>query len=203
MTHLTDAEIVDLIDHALAPDRIKHAASCATCSARAEMARDALMRVDEVDVPEPSPLFWEHFSSRVRDGIAGEMPSSSWQLFMQRPAIAWTLTAALLLVVSSAVWWSSRPSTIDRPAATIAAVPPEASRTSPGVDDALDTESIDADVAWGLVRTVADDVSWDDTVDAGLGAAPGSVERAMGSLTSAERAELIALLASETKKPGV
>src|SRR5262245_5163055 len=99
MTHLTDAEIVDLIDHALPPDRMKHAASCASCSGRAEIARDALMRVDEVQVPEPSPLFWEHFSSRVRDGIAADTPSSSWRVFLQRPAAAWALSAALVLVV--------------------------------------------------------------------------------------------------------
>jgi hypothetical protein len=202
MKHLTEREIVDLIDHALAPDRMTHAASCAACSARAEMARDVLMRVDEVEVPEPSPLFWEHFSARVRGGVAEATPESSWRM-LQRPTIAWALSSALLLViVSGAVWLKVRSSIGERPAATIATASPNASAASPASDDALETEPIDADVAWGLVRTVADDLSWDDTVAAGLGAAPGSADRAIGSLTVAERAELIALLEAETKKPG-
>jgi hypothetical protein len=203
MKHLTDREIVDLIDHRLAPDRMAHAAECVSCGARAELARDVLMRVDEADVPEPSPLFWEHFSARVREGVAGETPASSWRLFLQQPATAWVVSAALLIVVSGGVWLTTRTSIIKPAAATVATNLPNATNAVlPDADDALGNEPADQDVAWGLVRTVADELSWDDTVDAGLGTTPGSADRAIGSLTSAERAELIVLLEAEAKKPG-
>ena len=38
-----------------------------------------LSRAKTVDVPEPSPLFWDHFSSRVRAAIVDRDRSPSWQ----------------------------------------------------------------------------------------------------------------------------
>ena len=59
-----------------------------------------------------------------------------------------------------------------------------------------------ADEAWALVRTVADDLAWDDAAEEGLGVRPGSAERALAALTRDERSELVRLLAAETKQPG-
>jgi hypothetical protein len=67
-------------------------------------------------------------------------------------------------------------------------------------DDAFDP---DTDEAWALVRTVADDLSWDDAAAEGVGVRPGSAERAMMTLTVDERSELVRLLQAETKQPGV
>ncbi len=51
--------------------RAAHLETCAACREQAAaLARDARATRRAVDVPEPSPLFWEHFSARVRDGAS-------------------------------------------------------------------------------------------------------------------------------------
>ena len=60
----------------------------------------------------------------------------------------------------------------------------------------------DTDEAWALVRTVADDLPWDDAAEEGLGVRPDSAERALATLTRDERSELVRLLEAETKQPG-
>jgi hypothetical protein len=66
----------------------------------------------------------------------------------------------------------------------------------------VDLPDTDADPAWAVVRTVADDVQWNDAVVSGIDAQPGTTERAMQSLSAAERSELVRLLLAETKRPG-
>ncbi len=60
----------------------------------------------------------------------------------------------------------------------------------------------ETDEAWALVRTVADDVAWDDAAAEGLGVRPGSPSARMATLTGEERSELVRLLEAETKQPG-
>ena len=52
------------------------------------------------------------------------------------------------------------------------------------------------------MRTVADDVEWDEAQAAGLSARPGSAEHAALALTAAEQSELAQLLAAELKRAG-
>jgi hypothetical protein len=60
----------------------------------------------------------------------------------------------------------------------------------------------DNDQAWALVRSVADEVDWNDGVAADLAVPSGWVERVALELTSAERDELLRLLKAESKRPG-
>ena len=69
MTHLTDPEMVDLLDESLTASRAAHVAACARCRETAAALRAARARAEAVDVPEPSPLFWEMFSVRVHDAV--------------------------------------------------------------------------------------------------------------------------------------
>src|SRR5262245_19463877 len=69
MSHLTERELVDVIDGALPPERQAHADACATCRGEIASLRAMLDEALTADVPEPSPLFWEHFSARVREGV--------------------------------------------------------------------------------------------------------------------------------------
>jgi hypothetical protein len=70
--HLTPEELVDSLDRAISPARQAHVDSCPAC--RAERVRlDAVVRnVAAVEVPEPSPLFWDHLSGRIREIVARE-----------------------------------------------------------------------------------------------------------------------------------
>lgn len=72
-THLRSQEFVDALDGALAPDRLEHLDGCGAC--RAELAAMQSVMIDvrpAGGVPDPSPLFWDHFSERVRQATAAD-----------------------------------------------------------------------------------------------------------------------------------
>lgn len=208
MRHLTEAELVDLVDGALAPSRQAHLDACDTCRTAESELREMLGRTGEIQIPEPSPLFWEHFSARVHEGVrnaeAGE--PSRWFDRFGSPAFVssgkWAISGAVLtLVLVAAVWRASAPAPGRVAPWTTASVSTAGSNAELDVlvDDGFDP---DTDEAWALVRTVADDLSWDDAAAEGVGVRPGSAERAMMTLSVDERSELVRLLQAETKQPG-
>jgi hypothetical protein len=208
MRHLTEAELVDLLDGALAPSRHAHLEACDTCRTAASELREMLARTAEVQIPEPSPLFWEHFSARVHEGVRNAEASepSHWIGRFGRPAFVasgtWAVAGAMLtLVLVAAAWWASAPAPGRVAPLTTASVSTAGSNAGRDVlmDDGFDP---DTDEAWALVRTVADDLSWEDAAAEGVGVRPGSAERAMMTLSVDERSELVRLLQSETKQPG-
>jgi hypothetical protein len=189
MSHLSDREFVDLIENVLPPARVTHVLDCAACRAEADAMRELLARASEADVPEPSPLFWEHFSSRVREGIehAEIGRSPAWGLGWQ-----WAVPVALMAIVAFGVWrWSPR----------VHAPVPMHSEIATAIDAVSEPSDADNDEAWAIVRTVADETSWDDVTDASVH--QGSAEGAVAMLTPEERQELVRLLQMETRKrPG-
>jgi hypothetical protein len=113
------------------------------------------------------------------------------------------LTLALVSGVWIGVWRTSAPEQARAASGvTIATVADGGVDRNPGAADAFDDDSPESDEAWSLVRTVADDVSWDDAAVEGLGVRPGSVEHAIAALSGDERSELVRLLQAETKQPG-
>jgi len=202
MTHLTDLEMVDLLDDSLPASRAAHLDTCARCRETAAALCDARTRAEAVNVPEPSPLFWEMFSVRVHDAVrdAAIANPSGWLTWMSAPGVRWAFSGALLtLLLVAGVWEATAPKGISRVPHVAGGVVPEI------LPDAVGFESLDPaadEKAWDLVRTVADDVSWDDGTVDGMGMRPGSAERAVDMLTTAERTELARLLEAELKQPG-
>ena len=98
--HLRPDEFVDAMDGALSTARGAHLEHCAECRAELDgllsMQREA--RAD--DAPEPSPLFWDHFSARVREATARESstPAPWWRTGWQ-PIAALTVAAAAVVLV--------------------------------------------------------------------------------------------------------
>ncbi len=203
MTHLSEVELVDLLDGALPSARERHLDECDSCRTIATRMRGAFALAKDVEMPEPSPLFWEHFSARVHEGVrvaeAGQ--TAGWFGWAQGATAVWAMSAALLtLVVVAGVWRATAPGPRKAAsAATVASVADGAANEDPFALGAFDAET---DEAWALVRTVADDVTWDDAAADGFGVYPGSVEHAMATLTGDERSELVRLLEAETKKRG-
>jgi hypothetical protein len=195
MSHLSDIEIVDLIDGTLRADRQRHVDGCDACRAQAEGLRSALLHASDADIPEPSPLFWDHFSARVHDAVHDASPEESGRWF-SRPTLKWAIAGALATVVLvTALWQASAPSL--RTAGTSGA-PPLVAVSASDVD--IDAFDPDTDQAWALVRAVADDSTWDDDdAEGGFAVRPGSAERAMADLTHAERSELVRLLEAEIR----
>jgi hypothetical protein len=220
MTHLSDVEIVDLIEYgadSLAPVRAAHLETCESCRRRANDARDTLARAIAADVPEPSPLFWDRFSDRVHEGIGETAAGASfgWRRWLDHTGVRWALSSALVLALIVAAAWRVMAPTIQhagdlRPSgAAIPPLPPThdkpaTSITDASVNDGLNDDGLnaDADPAWAVVRTVADEVRWSESVEVGLAARPDVADRVADTLTSDERAELVRLLQAEIKRPG-
>jgi hypothetical protein len=203
MKHLSESEIVDLVDGTLAPARVAHLEACDACRTTANSLRDALAQAADVSIPEPSPLFWEHFSARVREDVrsAEAAEPSGWFGWAEGPTVKWAMAGALLtILLVSGVWVSLWRTTATPPGR----VPPVTTATaSVGVGEpGVELLDADDDEAWALVRAVADDLAWDDAAEEGLGVRPEFAERALAALTRDERSELVRLLAAETKQPG-
>jgi hypothetical protein len=202
MSHLTHQEFVELIDGALPPGRTAHVNGCERCRQQAEDLRQAAARVSDVEAAEPSPLFWEHFSANVRQAIDEVgAPDPRWRGWL-RPAVL-VPVSALAAIVFAVILWSGRPS--DGTVQIAGHVRPAPARALEGSTDALGQDYLDdleADEAWALVRTVADEMAWDEAHEAALTARPGAAERMTAELTERERFELARLLRDELRRTG-
>ena len=69
MRHLQSEELIDLAEGARPESSALHLQTCDECRSRLTDLRAAMAAAAHVNVPEPSPLFWDHFSARVRDAV--------------------------------------------------------------------------------------------------------------------------------------
>jgi hypothetical protein len=196
MNHLTDERIVDALEGALPDREAVHLRACAACEARVERLRGVLHDLPAVDVPEPSPLFWNHFGAQVNASVdAAPKHRSRW---LTTAALAWMGAAAVVILAVIGLYESS----------TAKLVPPVGITQAP-IDDAATagTETptdpdVETDEAWAVVRSFAADLHYDDAQEAGVVPRPGSLERAATELSTDERAELVRLIEEDLKRRG-
>ena len=208
--HLDEVEFVDALDGRLAPSLEAHLQACASCTARVQTLRDAVAGLQRTaDVPEPSPLYWEHFSRRVHDAVRedaiGKQRAARWW----RPVRISALSAAALVAIALATVVLQQARQSDSREAPVIATqsPPEEppgklgswGTGELGKFGALD---VDGDPDWALVRAVADDLYREDAPDAGIHARPGSADSVADEMSPAERQELARLLEDELKRTG-
>lgn len=188
MNHLDDMQFVDAAEGHAQGDTAAHLAACASCALRVQELRAALRLAQSDTLPEPSPLFWTHFTQRVNAAIDAEAaPRHRW-LSLPRLAFA----AFAVLVIAAALL------TMDRSVVVEEQEPPLADDTfvAQGADD------IDADEAWAVVRSLADDLDYEEAHAAGVLPRAGAIERAAVEMNDAERAELARLIEAELKRTG-
>jgi hypothetical protein len=211
MRHLSRAELVDFIEASphLPAERSRHVSTCDECRADADALRSmrALARADEV--PEPSPLFWDHFSARVADAVREQVTernpdASDGTGWRRAPFATWAAAATMAVLVMLTVVWRT---TLHAPAPArgpaIAGTAAGNGTVAPGAASAVDESDVDADEAWAVVRAAAQDLRWDEAHAAGLSAHPGAAEGLALELTADERSELGRLLDKELKHTGV
>ena len=185
MTHLRDAEFVDLLDGTLPPMRLAHLRSCDACRTTADDLRHTLAATSSDPLAaEPSPVFWEHFGGRVNRAIDAP-PDSVWWWSAPRLAFGALATITALLLALTVI--TSRNTT------------PTAQADFSAAANAQEADDLDADGDWAVVRAAADDLNLDEAQAEGLVARPGTADRMALELTQAERAELIRLLQTEFK----
>jgi anti-sigma-K factor RskA len=157
----------------------------------------------ETPIEEPSPLFWDHFSSRVHEAVSAEStPRNSWRdrlgSFASVSQWRWTASAAALavLVVAAALTFDRTANAPVRPSADTVATDAQALN-----QQAADADSYAAEEAsLMLLADLAGDLTWEDASEAGLMMRRGTVEEVMHELTAEERAELHRLLQAELNK---
>ena len=187
MTHLAPERLVALAERGAAGSD-PHLAGCERCRAAVEAMRQTLRAAAGIEVPEPSPLFWEHLSRRVADAVRLEPPprrGRSWRAWPW-PVAAPLGAAAAIVAIATASWWfvqSQRGSSVNlsSPAGRVVVDAGPASRPVN-----LEAE----DEAWLVVATAAEVLDAETADATGMTPAPGSVEEAAGELPVPEREEL-------------
>jgi hypothetical protein len=176
MTHLTSDELIDAMEGLLAPERQAHLDTCSVCQRQLTELSGILGEARQVSVPEPSPLFWRHFSERVRGAI--DAPSGSrWPSWLRWQVVA-PLGALTLMVVALAI------------------------NIRPAADDSsyiADDSALDAPLAsdgWATLTVLVGEIDLETASAAGV-IEPGAAEQAVLGLSSEEQQELTRLLKAE------
>jgi phosphotransferase system HPr-like phosphotransfer protein len=197
-THLSESEFVEAAEETLGPRRGAHLEICAACRDQAQALRAILRETAAMDVPEPSPLFWEHMVVRVRDGIAEEPAADrfAWIRGGMRVFLSLGAAAAVVIAVFSGVQLTRAVRVNHTPAPVVAldtAVAPLADHIPETTDPA------NAEV-WEVLTAAASGVEFQDAHDAGMHVRPAAIDHAVQDLSAAERTELGRLLQSELKR---
>jgi hypothetical protein len=184
MTHLKPDELIDAAEERLSGDRRRHLDACDLCRTQVADLTSALGEAGEVGIPEPSPLFWEHFSARVRAAIDAEPAPGPWHRWLQLPRAARVVCVALPLLV-------------------LVLFVPRLVRTPVGDGGAAMTvegETPLPDESFALVADLVGPLDWETAGEAGLALAPGTADRAALELNAQERHELRRLLEAELER---
>jgi len=196
--HLSPDELVDLAEGSRPESSAPHLAGCAACRAQLNDLRVVLSAVADVEVPEPSPLFWDHFSQRVHDAVGADAGPGNWRsalaAFGGARAFQASVIVALALIV--AVLVTSRTKAPDaRQAPAIADAGSRDLWTDGAAPDA------DADPSLTLVASLTAGMDLESASEAGL-ARDDIAEHAVTHMSDTELRELQKLLKEEMARPG-
>jgi hypothetical protein len=199
--HLSPDELIDLAEGAVAESSAPHLESCETCTRQLAEMRAMMSAASEVAVPEPSPLFWDHFSERVRQAVALEgapRRTSRWEQWF-RPRVVLAVSAAAAAVIIAAVL-------VARPDGPPPARPEVVSASRPGEpSESAVFEPLDAlgDSPLSLVADLTAELDWEAVSRLELTTHPGGADEAVRELTGGELRELQRLLKEELARAGV
>jgi len=199
MGHLKPDELIELAEATRPKSSAPHLQACGACRRQLADLRAMMAAAAGVDVPEPSPLFWDHFSARVHEAVAAEVVSrrASWLSRFALP-LSVAACAAMILVAVVTMRPGRGPHAIGLapvPVASVAPVDP----SDPGDDDGLAAPFVD-DPSLDMVSDLAAQVDWDTAVSPGLATHEDASAKAVAQLTAGERRELQRLLKEELSR---
>jgi len=199
--HLSPDHLIDLAEGTRPESSAPHLESCEACRRQLADMRAMMSAASEVAVPEPSPLFWDHLSDRVRQAVALEgapRRASRWERWLRSQVILPVSAAALAAVIIAAVI-GARP---DLPAARLEVV--SASRPAEASEPPL-FEPLDAldDSSLRLVADLTAELDWEAVSRMELTTHAGGADEAVRELNRGELGELRRLLKEELARPGV
>jgi hypothetical protein len=195
MRHLSTDELIDQLSMSPAGRAAEHLAVCGDCRRIADNLRTALELAHAAEVPEPSPLVWDHLPARIAEAVRSTptLASSPWRLLLRR-RWGWIATAAVLALAVSGLLF--------RPAgggkvAGLAEIP---QRPAPLVAGAI-ADAIGEDGSWALVAELSAAMDWDEARADGFGPQAGTADVIALQLPETERHELAMLLKQEMGIP--
>jgi hypothetical protein len=180
--HLSSQELVDALSGQFVSTRHqRHFETCDRCRSQVADLRGVMARVGAgVDVPEPSPLFWDHFSQRVR-AATPEIPPvrQAWWSSGWRPIVG---VAAVLVALLMAVAVRHNP----LPAGSVVATDALPIPAAPATED----ESLN------VIAQLTSGMSFED-LQLAAQPTPDATDALMGQLSAAEREQLVRLINAE------
>ena len=176
MTHLTAEQFVEALDGALSGVHARHLDACEACQRELGDMRRLLTVARADEMPEPSPLFWEHLSARVAEATT-QAPAAGWWTWAWRPLAAIAVSCAAVALVL--VMQTSTPA----PSAVAAA------------DEAAGVGAFDAE-PWGAAAQLTAKLSPAEAEQMAL-ASGGTAAGIIADLTPEQRAALIKLIKAE------
>jgi len=180
-----------------------HLAACRACRDEVDALRDVLVALRGDVAPEPSPLFWTHFSARVHGAVREEAARRPARRPVPWPPLRWWAPAGTLAAAVAAVLLLLRPpGPVSRPGAP--AVAPEATVAGPTNEPSAQLDAAAGEAsedAWALVVAIAGTESWE--ADEASVARAGAAEEAVLGLSDTEQAELAKLLRRELGDPTI
>ena len=214
MTHLSPQEFVDLAEGGLTPGRASHLDGCARCRDEADVLRAVMNDAQEVEVPEPSPLFWEHLSRRVSDAVTlpgtptarAAVGWSGWHVGHLMTAVT-TATVVLAVVVGVSMLRDAGDAGNDATGGVVT----DGANAGAGTDGTTDalgatdvgTTQVDAESDWALVLTIVEAVEWEDSDPDALFVDRRTIDVALLQLSADERRELVRLLEAELSRSAI
>jgi hypothetical protein len=203
--HLNAEELIDIAEGTRPESAAPHLAACEPCRAQLSGLRAMMSAAKEVSVPEPSPLFWDHLSSRVSEAVAAEaMPRRSWfkvalwSRGVLDPLLAVGVVGLLLAVIIPGL---RAPAPAFPPAPIGVAAPPQTAAVGDARPELLSDLTPDNDPSLTLVASLTDDVDLETAREAGL-TPRGSAEHAVTHMSDGELRELGRLLKEELARSG-
>jgi hypothetical protein len=191
--HLSAQEFVDAVDRVLPPDRLAHLTECESCHTEADAVRAVITEVGvDAEVPEPSPLFWDHFQARVHAAVQAEaettVVSPGWAL-LGSVRNAWAAAAAVALTVAGLAVFMNTPAWLEAPPVSVDAELLDTAGLTEGATEI-------GRVEWEFVTSVMGDLGQDDAREV-LAPSRHAVDTAFGTLTTAEQEAFMKLLKAE------
>jgi hypothetical protein len=203
MSHLRFDELVDLAEGTCAESGAPHLRTCESCRRQLADLRSTMAAAARVEVPEPSPLFWDHLSERVREAVAADSVSRGawWRPLTWPPTAvpAAAQAAGAAGVVVAIVFAALLMSRVLSPVSP--AGEPASSPAGPGV--LLVWPELGDDPSLSLVADLATQMDWDGDAASELTAPShvGAADQVMGELSAGERIEMRRLLQAELARP--
>ena len=182
MAHLTPDHLLDVADGTRTDSEFAHLQSCAVCARQLAGLRDVIRDAKDVTVPEPSPLFWDHLSARVRRAVAEDDRSTVLPGYWWRWAAAAAAVGALVFVIRPLVPLSTR------------GIPGTPSAVSADLTPRNNLRAFDDDPALALLADLSAGLDWEAAAEAGLVPARDAVDSVVFDLSDEERVELHRLL---------